>query len=155
MIEKRCSFTGNRYVKDSATVKIKLKQTLLYLIKNGYNSFFNGGAIGFDTLCALSVIELKNEYNIKLNMILPCEDQDEKWREAEKKVYSYILDNADSVRYITKEYTEGCMFERNRNLVDCCDVLVAYNTRTYGGTCYTVNYAKKAGKEIINIAEHM
>ena len=41
------------------------------------------------------------------------------------------------------------MFERNRLLVDKCDVLLAYLRTQRGGTFYTVNYAKKAGKPVV------
>ena len=41
------------------------------------------------------------------------------------------------------------MFERNRRMVDNCDVLLAYLENERGGTFYTVNYAKKKGKRIV------
>ncbi len=42
-------------------------------------------------------------------------------------------------------------FERNRNIVDECDILLAcpYDNIEKGGTWYTINYAKKAGKKVI------
>lgn len=153
MNRKVCSFTGNRYVSNAKMLKNGLRNQLLELIKKGYRDFYNGGAIGFDTLCALMIIELKKEYEITLNMILPCENQAEKWNERQRYIYNYILSKADSKEYIQKEYSKDCMFARNRKLVDVCDVLIAYNVKGFGGTHYTVNYAKRTGKEVINIAE--
>ncbi len=40
----------------------------------------------------------------------------------------------------------------NRYLVDNSGVCVCYLTRDAGGTAYTVNYAKRQGLEIINLA---
>ena len=41
------------------------------------------------------------------------------------------------------------MFERNRYMVDRCDVLFAYMYAKRGGTYYTVSYAEKKRKEIV------
>ncbi len=59
---------------------------------------------------------------------------------------------ADKVVYTSQEYTRGCMFKRNRYLVDNSGVCVCYLARDAGGTAYTVNYAKRQGLEIINLA---
>ena len=45
------------------------------MIGRGVTDFYNGGAIGFDMLCAKTVIALKAEYSdIKLHLLLPCPD---------------------------------------------------------------------------------
>jgi hypothetical protein len=59
---------------------------------------------------------------------------------------------ADKVVDTSAEYTRGCMFKRNRHLVDNSSVCICYLTQRRGGTAYTVDYAQKAGLEIINIA---
>ena len=41
------------------------------------------------------------------------------------------------------------MFERNRRMVDECDVLFAYLRSNRGGTRYTVSYALKKGKKVV------
>lgn len=153
MNKKICSFTGHRVIYNYPDMKEQVKKTIISLINDGYGFFLNGGAIGFDTLCALTVIELKKDYDVKLNMILPCEDQDEKWNEQQKRTYRYILENADSIEYISKEYSAGCMQQRNRALCDRCDLLLAYLNKQSGGSYYTVNYAKKINKPVINLAK--
>ncbi|MBR0282920.1 MAG: hypothetical protein IJQ81_15270 [Oscillibacter sp.] len=51
-----------------------------------------------------------------------------------------------------KEYSEGCMLERNRFMVDHVDMLLAvYNGEWRGGTAATVRYAKKSRKRILII----
>ena len=151
MNKKACSFTGHRIVSDYDNIREKLRNKLRELIGEGYTVFYNGGAIGFDTFCALEIINLKKEFPIKLNLILPCRDQDKKWNERQKTIYKFILENADSIEYVSEEYEAGCMQKRNRVLCEKCDFLLAYLKRESGGTFYTVNYAKKLGKEIFNI----
>lgn len=45
------------------------------------------------------------------------------------------------------------MFKRNRHLVDNSSVCICYQTKETGGTAYTVEYARKHGLRIINLAE--
>lgn len=66
--------------------------------------------------------------------------------------YERIKAQADKVVYMAQQYTPGCMHKRNRHLVDHSGVCVCYLTKESGGTAYTVNYAKRHGVEIINIA---
>lgn len=41
---------------------------------------------------------------------------------------------------------------RNRWMVDHSDVVIVYMTRNHGGTAAVVDYARRKGKEVINIA---
>ncbi len=148
---KACSFTGHRIIYDYNEIREKLRNKLRELINEGYTEFYNGGAIGFDMFCALEVINLKKEFPIKLNLVLPCKDQDAKWNEKQRDIYKFILEKCDSIEYVSEEYKNGCMQKRNRVLCEKCDLLFAYMKKESGGTYYTVNYAKKLGKEVFNI----
>ena len=44
------------------------------------------------------------------------------------------------------------MHRRNRHLVDHSGTCICYLTRSTGGTAYTVDYARKKGLRIINVA---
>ena len=48
-------------------------------------------------------------------------------------------------------YVAGCMYKRDRYLVENSDVLVCFLRRNSGGTYYTVNYARKMNKKIIEL----
>ena len=154
-IETVC-FTGHRFIRRNSALMIptRLKAILEELITRGAYRFRAGGAIGFDTIAALCVLELKEKYpDIKLELVLPCRNQSASWTDYEKKVYNYILSAADSAEYVTDTYTNWCMHERNRRLVNESQVCIAYLTESRGGTAYTYNYALKKGLEVINIAE--
>ncbi len=52
--------------------------------------------------------------------------------------------------YVSREYSKGCMLERNRYLVDHAACLLAvYNGEWRGGTAMTVRYARKLERKII------
>ena len=151
-----CCFTGHRLISDEHILKLPelLDREIERLIVGGVTVFRGGGALGFDTLAELKVLEKRNKYkNIRLELILPCRDQADKWSKRNKEIYEYILSKADKVEYISDTYTRYCMHERNRRLVKDSDVCVAYCCRNRGGTLYTVTHAIKQGLEVINLAD--
>ncbi len=130
----------------------KLDECIEALVGRGITTFRTGGALGFDTLAALKVLDKKKKYpHIRLELILPCRDQARTWQERNVQVYRYILERADRVSYVTDTYTPTCMHERNRRLVDGSAVCVAYCTNAEGGTAYTCRYAEKNGVEVVEI----
>lgn len=156
-MNKVCSFTGHREIPtdEAEAIKNKLRRTLVSLIKEeGVTLFIAGGALGFDTMAALEVLSLKEEYSeIKLRLAIPCDSQAKGWSEKDTLVYEKIMSTADDVVYTSHEYIRGCMHIRNRYMVDNSDFCVAYMTKDSGGTAYTVKYAVKKGIPVINLSE--
>ena len=153
MKAKICMFTGHRSIRSShmSVLPERLAQLLEDLINEGYTEFRTGGAIGFDTLAALKVLEKREKHpEVKLHLYLPCRDQDKLWGDNLKEAYRYILERADSVRYCSDSYNRGCMYKRNRDMVDGADICVAYCGSHTGGSAYTMSYAEKKGLRIIN-----
>ena len=156
MRERTCCFTGHRDIQADKRDEIaaKLEQTLVELIHAGVRYFGAGGALGFDTLAAQTVLKLREEYpQIRLILVLPCRAQTRGWPAEDVRIYEEIKTAADKVRYTSEEYTRGCMHKRNRHLVDNSSVCVAYLTESRGGTAYTVDYARRNGVPVINMAK--
>ena len=147
-------FTGHRKIppEQLETVARRLKETLIELIERGYLYFGAGGALGFDTLAAQTVLGLKADFpQIKLILVLPCLSQADSWGIVDKRIYEQIKEKADKIVYTSREYTKGCMHKRNRHLVNNSSVCVCYLSENTGGTAYTVSYAESKGLLIINI----
>lgn len=158
MTDKTVCFTGHRKIPDNQLkrIAVRLDKTVERLILSGYCYFAAGGALGFDTMAAECVLKFKKIYpRIKLILLLPCLNQTKNWRDEDIAVYEKIKNQADKVLYISEEYTKGCMFRRNRRLVDCSSLCVAYMTHTGGETAYSVNYARRENIEIINLADEI
>ena len=155
---KTVCFTGHRNIAHAAALRIPslLDGVLTRLCERGATVFRAGGAIGFDTVAALKVLELKEHYPlIRLELILPCRNQTEYWEETAVRTYQYILERADSHCFLFDRYFDGCMLERDRRLVEGADVCVAYCNRSRGGTAYTFTQALRAGVEVINLHDFM
>ena len=156
MRNRTVCFTGHRKMPPEQLKEItrRLKDRITDLIGHGYLYFGAGGALGFDTLAAQTVLELKKTYpQIKLILVLPCETQTRGWESCDVATYEEIKAQADKVVYTSKEYTRGCMHKRNRHLVDNSSTCICYLTENKGGTFYTVNYANSKQLKIVNIAE--
>jgi len=159
--KKIVAFTGHRPQKfpwkydetDSrcSALKTVLTEQITALADVGVTQFLSGMAEATDTWSALSVLALRETRpKIKLHCILPCKEQADKWRASSRALYHSILEQADSVVYVSRNYHKDCMLERNRFLIDHSTTLLAvYNGERRGGTAATIRYARKLGREII------
>ena len=147
---KNCAFTGHRELDSRFDSKL-LDRVVLNLIKSGARNFYCGMAIGFDMEAGEVVLKYKDSYNLRLCACIPCEGQSRYYSLKDRERYEKILRNCDEKIVFSEEYNDGCMQERDRFLVDNCDVIVCYLRKNSGGTYYTVNYAKKSGKKIIEL----
>lgn len=152
---KVACFSGHRRLpKDCTELQANLEKAIVELIERGVVFFGNGAALGFDQMAAETVLRLKEDYpHIRLVMVLPCptEQQSLKWNDEQKKQYYKILGQADKVRILSPRYTDKCMLDRNRHMVDCSAYLICYLREQRGGTFYTVNYAERKGLNILRL----
>jgi len=132
-------------------LRVALSKQINKLVERGVTDFLCGMAQGADLWCAAIVLALRDRNRaLKLHCILPCKGQANTWPESYYKHYYHILEQADSIFFVNREYHEGCMLERNRFMVENASILLAvYNGTQRSGTGATVNYARKLGREII------
>lgn len=155
--QQTCCFTGHRDIpkEDMLWLSQRLDEVVRKLIGEGIRFFGTGGALGFDTLAAETVLNLRREFpEIRLILVLPCKDQTRTWKQKDIARYERIRSAADKVVYTSENYEPGCMFKRNRHLVDYSAVCVAYCIKTTGGSAYTLNYARKRGRRIILLHDY-
>ena len=162
-VGKSCCFTGHRKMHQSeSTVYKSLYNRLENLIFcHNVLDFYNGGAIGFDTVAALAVINFKKmnpNKNVRLNMVLPCckEDQTNRWASFQIERYDYIISQADHVMYTSDKYFKGCMKKRNEALVELGhDYCLCYvdERKFKSGASQTLRMARRNGVNIVNLYE--
>ena len=158
MSNKSACFTGHRDIDPSRVpaIREKLREIIISCIEDGYTDFYNGGARGFDLMCAEEVMKLKGAYpDIRLHIIIPCSNQTRGWREEDVLRYERITSLADEVKCLSPFYFNGCMQIRNRYMVDNSSLVIAYLERATGGSAGTVRYAEEKGKEAVNIFDEI
>lgn len=134
-------------------MKDTLRAELEKVIASGYRTFLCGMALGFDMICAETILALKQKYrDIKIIGALPCKTQDIKWQYKDRERYRGILKQLDGIRCKYDTYTgPECMIERNRFMVNNSSLMIALFNGLYGGTKSTIDYARSKGLEIIII----
>lgn len=156
-IDSLC-FTGHRSVSSAEehAIVTELCRILPILIaKHGLQSCYAGGAVGLDTIAALSVLKVRDSYpSLRLNLILPCAGQENTWNDEQKRLYNYIKERANSVRVLSPVFYNGCMQVRNRELIAASKLCIAYLRAgtSEGGSLNAVLQAARHGIPIINLA---
>lgn len=157
-----CSFTGNRpqklpwglNEKDPRCVSLKkrLEEEIQKAIDNRYRHFISGMALGVDQYAAKIVLQKSIEnpcLNITFEAAIPCKNQQTTWAREQQLKYLEILAICDKITTISKVYTDTCMMDRNKYMIDNCSLLIAVSNGTLGGTMKTIEYAKQKHIEII------
>jgi len=151
-----CCFTGHRILplQQANQIVKRLNTEIDNLICQGVTDFISGGALGFDQVAAYMVIRKRQQgENVRLIFALPCREQDKDWTADQQKHYRSLLSEADEVRYISEEYNDSCMKERNHHMVDNARHCICALLHSRSGTAQTIRYAQKSGLHIINVAE--
>ena len=146
---KFVAFTGHRPPKiggydDKNPLRVQIQQEIRFVLRglqqqNPELTAIVGGALGVDTDSARECFKLGIPYIVAV----PCQNQDKKWPTASQVKYKKMLELAQEVVYVHNgEYTNSCMSERNRYMVDRADFLVAvWNGDKSGGTWNCLSYA--------------
>ena len=149
-------FTGHRFVPETDRHALTglLDRCILSAHEAGYRRFFCGCALGFDTLAAFRVLEMKKACpGLLLSLAVPCATQAVRWGEKDRKLYAEILSLADEKFVLSRDYYEGAMMVRNRFMADRSTLCICYLRHMRGGTASTVRYALQQDRiRIINLA---
>ena len=149
---EKMPFHESKRDKQYLAFRAVLSHVILRLTELGGTYFISGVARGFDTWVAEEILKLRKENkDISLECAIPFPGQADSWEKADQKRRYKILTATDESVIISEQYSRGCFFARNRYMVDKADVVVcAFNGKS-GGTAYTVDYALKHNKIVIQI----
>lgn len=161
-INKTCCFTGHRPEffpwgddKNSAgcgKLLAELDKAIEAVIAAGVERFICGNARGVDTWAAETVLEKKEARpELFLEIAVPY-----KGHNCNVPEVAAVQKRADLVHVVTgTDYRKAAYDERNRYMVDNSGVVIAVwderDGRKGGGTFRTMSYAKKQGRQVIQI----
>ena len=142
-----CCLTGHRSLPSDPDRLAELRQNLRRLIcdlaQQGITTFYTGGALGFDTMAAMMVLELKSRLpQLRLHLALPYPEQAKRWSRTDRLLYEQIKEHADRVYLVSMEYSAVCMKKRNYFMVD----------RSRACAYYTVSYTHLRAHETLRIS---
>lgn len=145
--DQTCFFSGHRNLPPDPRLLSSLEESVRRAREAGYRWFLCGGALGFDTLAAQTILRLREQEDLCLYLVLPCRDQERFWTPAEQEIYRAILRQADQWEFLQGDYTPGCMLRRNRVMASRSSRgIFLWDGRGTGGTAYTLRYFHLLGK---------
>ena len=144
----RVALIGHRVINDMRRVENALDPLIRKLIREKeFVEFYIGRNGDFDIFAASVIKRAKREMdygNSALSLVLPYPVKDIEYFEA---YYDDIILPIDP-----KMHFKAAITERNRWMVDHCDLLIAFVENDHGGAYDTVKYAEKKGLPIKNLA---
>lgn len=155
--KKTCCFTGHRDLPTQLKQVISERTTneiRKLIVHDGVCFFGVGGAIGYDTLVAKVLFQLREKEfpNIKIILVYPFKGFTSRWTAAQREEYKELLPQYDKIVCVSDIANKDAYLARDRHLVDNSAYCICYCTRNYGGTAYTVKYAKWKGLEVRNVS---
>ena len=153
----RCCFTGHRPEKLTIAeneVREKLTKAINDAISDGFTTFITGMARGVDMWAAEIVISIKeNDDRIKLICASPFIDFEKNWTLDEQNRYKNIMEKADYIKFVCKDYSRNCFQIRNEYMVNNSGRVIAVFNGERGGTLNTIKYAKRKSCEVVNVID--
>ncbi|MBE6861165.1 MAG: hypothetical protein E7499_07825 [Ruminococcus sp.] len=147
-------FFGHREVERAAEIESKLDQLLHDLItQKQYVEFLIGRDGEFDLLAASSIRRAVKQYgygNTSIILVLPY--MKAKYRD-NKQYYLSYYDEVEICSESSDAHYKSAIQVRNRSMVDRSDLVVCCIQHKSGGAYSTMQYAKKQGKQVRNLAD--
>ena len=155
--KQTCCFTGHRDIPTDRTQEIAERtanEIRRLIVHYGVRFFGVGGAIGYDMLAARVLFRLREtEFpNIKVILVYPFDGFTDRWSLAQIADHERLLPKYDKVVCVCDRSSREAYLTRDRHLVDGSAYCIAYCVRNYGGTAYTVRYARQQGLDVMNVA---
>ena len=148
------SFFGHRLVERASEIEVRLEILLHDLItQKEYVEFLIGRDGEFDLLAASVIRQAVKQYgygNTSIILVLPYMKAE--YRDNEQNYLSYY-DEAEICSESSDAHYKSAIQVRNRSMVDHSNLVVCCIQHKSGGAYRTMQYAKKQGKQVRNLAD--
>ena len=150
--DQTCCFTGHRkLLEDESTILERTNIYLSRLLQENVRFFWLGGALGFDTLMAMYLLDCRRSHpQIKIYLALPFEGYRSRWSAPQQARAAQIDALVDGIIICSHSPSKWAFLRRNRYMVDQSRYCISYCSKSTGGTAYTIRYAKKDGLTVWN-----
>ena len=148
------SFFGHRTIDCRTEIEYRLDKLLHDLImQKEYIDFLIGRDGEFDLLASAAIKRAIRSYdcgNTHFTLVLPYMKAE--YRDNEKEYLDYY-DEVEICPESAEAHPKSAIQIRNRSIVDRSDLVICCIRRKSGGAYKTIQYARKQGKKVIDLAE--
>ena len=143
---KIISFTGNR----SINIKNNTVLDSLKVILNRYPGAIwrTGMAYGLDLMIAQFAHD--NDISFEAHLPFPALIQTSRWNDMSTQLHTMMLTKAIKVIIYSSKFSNAAYQTRNINMALGCDLVVAYNLQSKGGTVNMIEYCISNGICVID-----
>lgn len=142
-----CSFFGHKDAPQSLYPEIK-EYTEKLITQRNVDSFMVGNQGGFESMVRKALRELKQEYShVCYNVVLAYMPTQKREFELYDPSETFLPEGIETVP------RRFAISWRNKWMARESDLILCYITHSWGGAAQFVEYAKRQGKEIINLAQ--
>ena len=149
MSGKVCCFTGHRPEKlqiPENQLCVMLREEIQKAVSDGFTRYLSGMAKGVDLIAAEIVLQLRDtDPRLELICAMPFVGFGQHWKGGWTERLQNVLSKADSVCYVSKQYSYAAFQKRNQWMVDHSTRVIAVYNGEPGGTKNTLEYAGKIG----------
>ena len=147
------SFFGHRDFSLHNKIEQKLFDIIYQLIsEHDYVDFLVGRNGEFDQFVTSTLRLAKQKFSssdFSIIWILPYETADLR---KNKVYYDKYYDEIEICSFSSCQYFKSSIQSRNREMINRSQLVICYVDKKCGGAFQSIEYAKKQGKEIINLA---
>lgn len=141
----KTSFGFDEKHHDCISLKLMLLRKISELNSIGITDFICNCEIGIPLWVAETILFLKNQQSIHLNVAVPYENQAMRWVDEWRERYYNIHAQADSVVMLETKFTDTCYHECDRFMVDNSDMLLFVGNSHFS----IIQYAKQNNKTVL------
>ena len=134
---------------DCIAMKLQLLTKIADLNSNGVTDFVCNCEMGISLWAAEIVLSLKKYNPVRLNIIMPFEEQASLWSDEWRERYFKIHEQADCVITLNKHFSDTCYSNCDRFMIDNSDMLLCAGSES----SYVFDYTRKQHKSIIRLAD--
>lgn len=147
-------FFGHRRIDDFQAVEIAVERLITKIVsEHSYVEFLIGRDGDFDQIVTSAIRRYKKSNdtaNCSLTWIMPYMKAEYKHNQESFESYYDSVELCDASAHA---HPKAAIQIRNRAMIDRADLSVFYVTENRGGAYKTLQYAKKADVDIINLAD--
>ena len=130
---------------DCIAMKLQLLTKIADLNQNGITDFISNCEMGISLWTAEIVLSLKKYNTIRLNIIMPFEEQASLWSDEWRERYFRIHEQADCVIILNKHFSDTCYSNCDRFMIDNSDMLLWVGSESSNIS----EYAREQSKSVI------
>lgn len=137
----------NEHEKPYPEIKERLRETIWTLYCEGYDTFYLNSEYGIPLWAAETICAMKMYNDIKLNIVMPYEEQASNWCEEHRDRYFNVHAGADSVIMADKQYCSDCYAKADDIMITQSDLLAVFGKK--GSGIYAESCAAKKNIKIM------